>query len=91
MMWSLDDERDDGLLVVEYPYFETPEPVVFEDDGTYVETDVDFTHTMTHIWNHGFGEIVGALLEAGMELTALDEHRSVPWEALPGNHGTRRA
>ena len=25
-----------------------------------------------------------ALLEAGFELTGLEEHDSVPWEALPG-------
>ncbi len=84
MVWSLDDERDDGLLVVKYPYFETPEPDVFEDDSTYVETDVDFKHTTIHVWNHGFGEIIGGLLEAGMELTALDEHRSAPSETLRG-------
>jgi SAM-dependent methyltransferase len=85
MLWSLDEERGDQLLVVDYPYFETPEPDVFEDAGTYVETDVVFGHTTTHTWNHGLAEVITALLEAGMELTALDEHRSVPWEALPGN------
>jgi len=85
MLWSLDEERDDQLLVVDYPYFETPEPDVFEDAGTYVETDSVFTHTTTHTWNHGLAEVITALLDAGMELTAFAEHRSVPWEALPGN------
>lgn len=85
MMWSLDEERTDGLLVAEYPYFEIAEPLVFEDDGTYVETDVVFANSTTHSWNHGLGETVSAVLEAGMELTALEEHRSVPWEGLPGH------
>ena len=39
---------------------------------------------MTHEWNHGLGEIVTALLDAGMTITGLTEHDSVPWEALPG-------
>ena len=43
-----------------------------------------FTHSIAHVWNHGIGEIVTALLDAGMELTALTEHDSVPWQALPG-------
>jgi hypothetical protein len=30
------------------------------------------------------GEIVSAVLEAGLDLTMLEEHDSVPWEALPG-------
>ena len=44
-----------------------------------------FTTNVTHEWNHGLGEIVTALLDAGMELTMLEEHDSVPWEALPGH------
>jgi SAM-dependent methyltransferase len=85
MMWALDEERDDGLLVVKYPYFETAEPLVFEGaGGTYVETDQVFTKNTTHEWNHGLGEIVTAVIDAGMELTRLEEHTTVPWDALPG-------
>ena len=85
MMWALDEDRSDGLLVVKYPYFETAEPLVFEGEGgTYVTTDQVFTKNTTHEWNHGLGEIVTAVLDAGMELTRLDEHTTVPWDALPG-------
>lgn len=84
MLWALDDAREDNLLVVRYPYFEREEPMVFDDAGTYVQTDVVFQHNITHVWNHGLGEIVTALLDAGMQITALAEHDSVPWDALPG-------
>jgi len=84
MLWALDDARPDGLLAVEYPYFERGEPLVVDEGGTYVETDVVFTHNRTHEWNHGLGEIVTALMSAGMDPTGLTEHDSVPWEALPG-------
>jgi SAM-dependent methyltransferase len=84
MMWTLENERSDGLLVADYPYFEREQPMVFDEDGTYVETDAVFTNTLTHEWNHGLGEIVTAVLAAGMELTMLVEHDSVPWEALAG-------
>ncbi|OJF13631.1 class I SAM-dependent methyltransferase [Couchioplanes caeruleus] len=84
VLWSLRDDREDGLLALDYPYFEHAEPVVWQDDGTYVETDHTFAHTTTHEWNRGLGEIVTAVLEAGMTLTGLVEHDSVPWEALPG-------
>ncbi len=84
MLWALDEERTDAL-VVGYPYFERPDPLVDDDPGTYVATDLEFTHNVTHSWNHGLGEIVTALLDAGMELTALVEHDSVPWDALPGH------
>jgi SAM-dependent methyltransferase len=84
MLWALADPRPDGLLVVEYPYFEREEPVVWDEGGTYVQTDATFTHNVTHEWNHGLGEIISALIGAGLELTAFTEHDSVPWEALPG-------
>lgn len=84
MMWALADHRTDGLLVVDYSYFEHAQPIVDDEGGTYVETDVTFEHTVSHGWNHGMGEIVTALLDAGMQLTMLVEHDSVPWEAIPG-------
>ena len=84
MLWALADRRPDGLLVVEYPYFETAEALVWDEAGTYVETDVEFVHNVTHSWNHGLGETVTSLLNQGMEITMLEEHDSVPWEALPG-------
>jgi SAM-dependent methyltransferase len=85
MMWSLDDEREDELLAVEYPYFEREQPTVSEHSGTYVETDVSFAENVTHQWNHGLGEIVTALLDEGLRLTMLVEHDTVPWEAFPGH------
>jgi SAM-dependent methyltransferase len=84
VLWSLDYERDDDLLVLTEPYFEQKEPQVYDEPGTYVATDVAFTHNRTHEWNHGLGEIVTAVLDAGLTLTALEEHQSVPWDALPG-------
>jgi SAM-dependent methyltransferase len=84
MMWALQDPREDGLLVVDHPYFEREEPTVWEEPGTYVETDVEFQNNVTHEWNHGIGEVVTALLDVGMRLTMLEEHDSVPWEAFPG-------
>lgn len=84
MLWALDDTRADQLLVVEYPYRELDEPMVFNEEGTYVQTEAKFSHNTTHVWNHGLGEIVSALLDAGMRLTMLMEHESVPWNALPG-------
>ncbi len=83
-LWAIDDRRPDHLLAAEYPYFETDEPLIWEEEGTYVPTEVDFVHNRTASWNHGIGEIITAVLDAGLRLTQFVEHRSVPWEALPG-------
>jgi SAM-dependent methyltransferase len=82
VLWSIDDES--GRLEIGFPYFETPEPTVWEQGSTYVETERELVETVSMDWNHGMGEIVTALLRHGLELTGLVEHRSVPWLALPG-------
>ena len=84
VLWALDDSRPDSLLALKYPYFEHEQALVFDEPGTYVDTDVEFEHTVSHSWNHGLGEIVSALLNSGLHLTMFEEHDSVPWDALPG-------
>ena len=49
---------------------------------TYVRTESRLVHTITHSWNHGLGETITALQEAGLVFTSLQEHLSVPWMAI---------
>jgi SAM-dependent methyltransferase len=84
MLGTIDESHADRPLF-DYPYFEGAEPMVFDDGGTYVETDIKFTATQTHRWSHGLGQTISALLDSGMQLTGLVEHDNVPWQALPGH------
>lgn len=85
-LWSLDDNEPEGRLVVTGPYFERGgEAKIYEEAGTYVaHGEHVFEHTRSAEFNHGMGEILEALLGEGMEVVGLREHRSVPWDALPG-------
>ena len=85
VLWALADIGDDGRLVIEFPYVEREEPTVWDEQGTYVETDAEFEHTVTQEWNHGLGDIVTALLGEGLRLDALVEHDSVPFDPFPGH------
>jgi SAM-dependent methyltransferase len=82
MLWTLDANRDDGQLVVSAPYFEIEAPLVTEHDTTYVDSPKLPTRRICE-WNHGLGEIVTALIEAGLRIRFVHEHRDVPWKALP--------
>jgi SAM-dependent methyltransferase len=84
VLWALSEPRPDGLLTLEFPYFERDEPMVWDEAGTYVRTVVQFTSTVTHEWNHGLGEVFTSLVGAGMDVTGFVEHQSVPWDGLPG-------
>nr|WP_042183929.1 class I SAM-dependent methyltransferase [Kibdelosporangium sp. MJ126-NF4] len=83
MLWGLDETAPTPYP--HYPYFEHAEPMVFNEDSTYVSTDVSFAHCASHSWNHGIGEIITAVLDAGLRLTQFVEHDSVPWNAVPGH------
>lgn len=84
VLWSLEYERTDDVIALSEPYFEQSEPQIYDEPGTYVDTDHQFVNTVTHEWNHALSEIVTAVLESGLTLTGLVEHQSVPWNALPG-------
>jgi hypothetical protein len=71
-------------ITLRYSYFNRPEPLIFDDAGTYVDTDATFNSTRSHEWNHDIGEVVTAVLGEGLRLTEFVEHDSVPWEATPG-------
>lgn len=77
MLATLDDEREDQTLIVTYPYFEGA-PTRFESNITYAD-DAEITEPVMYEWNHGLGEIVQAVLDAGLTVTALREHDHLEW------------
>jgi len=84
VMWSLDDEREDEALVIGFPYFETAEPMRFDDEETTYEGDGSkLEHKTIYTWNHGLGEIVSALIDVGLRIVSLKEYRFCDWQARP--------
>lgn len=84
MAYTLDDEATDGVLRLKYPYFETLEPMTFDDPATYVDTaGQTIENSRSHEWNHGIGEVFTALTTAGLTVTTLQEHRGLEWKMLP--------
>lgn len=81
VLWALDDERDDDLLVLAHPYFESTTPTRWDDEDTYVDVPAGttFASTVSYDWNHGVGEILTAVLDAGLVVERYEEHREVPW------------
>ena len=85
-------EEQDGDFVATYPYwFTADKPLTWDEDGTYSDNPADtkITHTAHHEWNHTIGEIVNALVGAGLTIDRLDEHTEIPWPYSPScvKHG----
>lgn len=80
MLEAMCDPRPDGLLVIEFPYFEA-DGVVFDEATSYAGT-ATIEQPRSVSFNHGLGEIFTALTDAGLTVTHLEEHREVPWNPL---------
>jgi SAM-dependent methyltransferase len=81
MLWALDEERQDGVLALRYPYFEVERPIEWDSELTYTDGP-PLKNTKGFEWNHGLGEIATALIEAGLRLDFIHEHREIAWKAL---------
>jgi SAM-dependent methyltransferase len=68
-----------GELRLAYPYWEHAQPLTFEVHGSYADPTADAGDVTEHGWNHGLGEIVSALIEAGLRVETLVEHPYLDW------------
>ena len=84
MLWSLrfplEDPHDESL-VIEHPYFEAEEPLSWDTEESYLGSAL-LEHTRTYEWNHGLGEILGAVLAQGLAIELYEEHRFLEWQGL---------
>ena len=69
----------DETLEVAYPYWHD-EPREWDDPGTYAALDAPTVHNRTVEWSHGLGDVVSAVIEAGLVLELLHEH---PYTLFP--------
>lgn len=64
--WSQDPPRPDN------PYFHCDEPYQFEARGSYAAPDAPTTAT-GYLWDHSLGDVVNAVLGAGLRIEYLHE------------------
>ncbi len=80
MIFSNDATPDD--MIVSYPYFEGTSAIRWNDPTTYLG-DGEVMSPEHFEWAHNLGATVQALIDAGLVIDRLDEHRELPWPFLP--------
>jgi len=68
-----------GELVLHYPYWEHEAPISIPVVGSYADRDAAVDTKTEHGWDHGLGEIVTALIDAGLRIEFLHEFPFVLW------------
>ena len=80
-----------GELRLTYPYWEHRDPLVFDVKGSYADPEADVGEHKEHGWDHGLGEIVTAIIDAGLRIESLEELPYLDWatdflvESEPGS------
>ena len=77
---TLPDGVDDDVLRITLPYFEGP-ALRWSHDATYTDGPA-VASPENYEWNHGLGEIVQSVIDAGLRVTALREHTECEWKHL---------
>jgi SAM-dependent methyltransferase len=69
-----------GELQLVYPYWEHPGALAFDNLGSYADPEAPVTVAMEYGWDHGLGEIVTALIDAGLRIESLREYPFIAWK-----------
>jgi SAM-dependent methyltransferase len=82
----IDVFESDGVapreLRLQYPYWEHGDPLTFDVHGSYADPGADLgAEHKEHGWDHGLGEIVTALIDAGLRIDRLEEFPFLEWPA----------
>ena len=67
------DVFGDDDLTVEHDYFQGEQPLVWDEPGTYADFEAETHHNLTYEWHHPLGEVVSAVISAGLTVEMLHE------------------
>jgi SAM-dependent methyltransferase len=79
-----DDRVPGPELRVGYPYFHSPEPLRSETPGTYADRTAEVKHRTSYEWARGLGDVVNAVIGAGLRVEFLHEFPYCICGILPG-------
>lgn len=80
-LMTIDEERDDDLLVMKYPYFHQAEPTMFTETESY-SGSAKLTNADSYSWFHSLADVINALIGAGLVIDRVEEHRHLDWQFM---------
>ena len=76
VVWMFDEDFDR----VAYDYFKS-KPIIETETGTYADPSAPLKQELVS-WNHGLGEVLSNLLEAGLEIAFFEEYDYSPYNCF---------
>ena len=84
MFMTIGDDVSNGLKI-EQPYFQLDQPLTWEDETSYIlgNNAPKIKAKRNHQWNHSIGEIITALIRAGLTIDSVEETPYSAWCPWP--------
>ncbi|MFW9991323.1 MAG: class I SAM-dependent methyltransferase [Candidatus Odinarchaeota archaeon] len=74
------DDGDENGISITYDYFDSKNPVKFDEDGSYMDSTIKLENTVEYGWNHSMSEIVNSLTKHGLFIDWIHEHPRICWK-----------
>ena len=79
---AIDDSSTVDDFKLSSSYFSQTNPTRWEGDGDYADPTVHLENDVTYEWTHNLGDIVSAVVEAGLQIEFLHEFPFCAWARL---------
>jgi len=78
------EEAQPGGLTIAYPYFHSPEPMVWNDEAPdYAESEY-IPRNPSYEWSWTVGDILNALIQSGLQIESFNEYERLFFKRYPG-------
>jgi SAM-dependent methyltransferase len=81
-MTVFDNSKNATKLNVTQSYFHDPEPIKWEPEGDYADPSFNWSQG-SYEWTHSLGEVINALIGAGLKIEFLHEFATGFFKAMP--------
>jgi len=68
---------------ITYSYFNMPEPLEFEEEGSYADKTARTTNNLTYEWIYSLSDIFMSLINAGLKIEFFHEFDFTVWQQFP--------
>ena len=83
MAMAMDIPSDRDNLTVGYPYFDSGEPEISDNETSYISGEGKIAHPTTYQWQHSLSDVVSGLIDSNLRLITL---REFPFGTFPSGH-----
>jgi SAM-dependent methyltransferase len=81
--YVFDEECEESVLKVRYPYFQGKEPMSYISENTYSNPEKKMEPKKAYEWNHSISRIINVLIGVGLRIEFFNEYPFTTYQGLP--------